>query len=61
MQDARGNVFRVSRHGVLTQVAADSVMGLPRLPGFAAYLTDLRDARADEPATALFNFGYELK
>ena len=61
MQDARGNVFRVSRHGILTQVAADSVMGLPRLHGFAAYLTDLRDARADEPATALFNFGYELK
>ena len=61
MQDARGNVFRVSRHGILTQVAADSVMGLPRLNGFAGYLTDLRDARADEPATALFNFGYELK
>ena len=51
----------MSRHGILTQVAADSVMGLPRLHGFAAYLTDLRDARADEPGEALFNFGYELK
>ena len=61
MQDARGNVFRVSRHGVLTQITADKVMGLPRVRGFAAYLTDLRDARADEPGKALFNFGYELK
>ena len=61
MQDARGNVFRVSHHGVLTQITADKVMGLPRVRGFAAYLTDLRDARADEPGEALFNFGYELK
>ena len=61
MQDARGNIFRVSRHGVLTQITADKVMGLPRLRGFAAYLTDLRDARTDEPGEALFNFGYELK
>ena len=61
MQDARGNVFRVSRHGVLTQITADKVMGLPRVRGFVAYLTDLRDARADEPGEALFNFGYELK
>ena len=36
-------------------------MGLPRVRGFASYLTDLRDARADEPGEALFNFGYELK
>ena len=61
MQDARGNVFRVSHHGVLTQITADKVMGLPRVRGFAAYLTDLRDVRADEPGEALFNFGYELK
>ena len=61
MQDARGNVFRVAHHGILTQITADKVMGLPRVRGFAAYLTDLRDARADEPGEALFNFGYELK
>ena len=61
MQDARGNVFRVARHGILTQLTADTVMELPRVRGFAAYLTDLRDARADEPGEAVFNFGYELK
>jgi len=61
MQDARGNVFRVAHHGILTQITADKVMELPRVRGFAAYLTDLRDARADEPGEALFNFGYELK
>ena len=61
MQDARGNVFRVARHGILTQLTADKVMELPRVRGFAAYLTDLRDARADEPGEAVFNFGYELK
>jgi putative protease len=61
MQDARGNTFRVSHHGILTQITADKVMELPRVRGFAAYLTDLRDARADEPGEALFNFGYELK
>ena len=61
MQDARGNTFRVSHRGILTQITADKVMELPRVRGFAAYLTDLRDARADEPGEALFNFGYELK
>ncbi|MBO7089727.1 MAG: DUF3656 domain-containing protein, partial [Lentisphaeria bacterium] len=49
MRDARGNVFRVAHRGLLTQITADKVMELPRVRGFAAYLTDLRDARADEP------------
>ena len=51
----------MAHRGILTQITADKVMGLPRVHGFAAYLTDLRDARADEPAEALFNFAYELK
>ena len=61
MQDARGNTFRVAHRGILTQITADKVMELPRVRGFASYLTDLRDARADEPGEALFNFAYELK
>lgn len=58
MSDARGNVFRVSREGILTRVYAGKVMSLPGVEGAGGNFFDLTHARLGESDTARFNFDF---
>ena len=60
MSDLRGEEFRISRSGPLTQIMPGKVMSIPRVKGAAAYLYDLRHANLHEKETARFNFDVTL-
>lgn len=60
MTDARGNVFRIERTGLLTQLYADRVMMVPHVKGINAEFFDLRHAVLGESDPSSFNFDFTL-
>lgn len=58
ISDARGNVFRVFREGILTRVYAEKVLSLPEMEGAGGYFFDLTHASSGETDTARFNFDF---
>ena len=60
MSDSKGEIFRVEKSGILTQVMSEKVMSVPVPPEADAEFLDYRHASGKEKNTARFNYDISL-